>query len=109
MLDKLQNIRRLLISPSPGNIRTANAELETLAPTFAEFFGRLPARRESVPAVLESFTHMRSELSAIATLSQKASDYFNRLSHLRASKSGAYGRNGEWRCPDTASRVTMQL
>lgn len=109
MLSKLQNIRRLLISPSPGNIRIANAELEILAPSFAELLGLLPAQRDSVSAALASLAGMRSELSAIAALSQKALDYFNGLGQLRASQSGAYGRNGEWRCPDRASRVTMQL
>jgi hypothetical protein len=109
MLSKLQSIRRLLISPTPGNIHVANAELETLAPAVAGLLGLLPAQRESVPAMLVSLAGIRSELSAIATLSQKALDYFNRLGQLRASKSGAYGRNGEWKCPDTASRVTMRL
>lgn len=99
MLSKLRNIRRLLISPTPGNIRIASAELETLAPSVAELFGLPPG----------SLADIRLELSAIAALSQKALDYFNRLGQLRASQSGAYGRNGEWRCPDTASRVTMQL
>jgi hypothetical protein len=109
MLSRLQSIRRLLISPTPGNIHIANAELEALGPSVAELFGLLPAQRESLPAVLVSLAGIRSELSAIATLSQKALDYFNRLGQLRASKSGAYGRNGEWKCPDTASRVTMRL
>jgi hypothetical protein len=108
MLSKLRNIRRLLISPTPGNICVARAELETLAPSFGKLLALLP-KRESVPAALASLAGMRSELLAIATLSQRASDYFNRLGQLRASQSGAYGRNGEWRCPDTASRVTMQL
>jgi hypothetical protein len=109
MLNRLQNIRRLLISPSPGNIRIANAELQALALPFKELAKLLSTPQESAPVALSSLAGMRLELSAIAALSLKASDYFNRLGQLRASNFGAYGRTGAWRSLDTASRVIVQL
>jgi hypothetical protein len=109
MLNKLQNIRRLLTSPNPGNISAANAGLETLALSFEELSGNSSAQLESAPDVLVFLAGMRSELSTIAMLSLKASDYFNRLVQLRASKFGAYGRTGARRSPDGASRVIIRL
>jgi hypothetical protein len=87
----------------------ANAELRALALPLEELARLLSAPQESAPVALSFLDDMRLELSAIASLSQKAADYFSRLGQLRASKFGAYGRTGAWRSLDTASRVIVQL
>jgi hypothetical protein len=109
MLNELQNIRRLLTIPIPGNIRFANSELEKLAPSIYEICELLSVQQKATPAVLKSLGGLRSELSAIAALSQKATDYFNRLGLLRAAGFGAYERTGALRSLDTASRMSVQL
>ena len=109
MLTKLKNIRRLLTDPTAANIRAANAELLELAPCVDAFSVRASAQREASPDLNEFIAQVRSELCAVATLSQNASGYFNRLLLLDASKFGAYERTGAFRTLHTSLRMSVSL
>jgi hypothetical protein len=109
MLNELQDIRRLLTDPNPANISAAKAGLERLACALDELSRLAPCEPAAAPAAVHSLTSVRAELSAIATLSQNALDYFYRLGLLHAARFGAYERSGAFRTLDTASRMSVQL
>src|ERR1022692_199174 len=94
MLSKLQNIRCLLTEPNATNIRNASEGLQELVPYFEALATRLATQRELAPEGADPLIRLRAQLSAIAALSQKASEYFNCLGRLKATNFGAYGRSG---------------
>jgi hypothetical protein len=109
VLTKLKNIRRLLTDPTAANIRAANTELLELIPSVEAFSGRISVQQETTPDLAEFVARVRSELVAVASLSQNASDYFNRLALLSAAKFGAYERTGTFRTLHTSLRMSVQL
>jgi len=109
MLDELKNIRRLLTSPTPENVRIANAELRKLSPAVSEFARLLLARKEITNEDVQSVVGLRSEVSSILVLSATALDYFRRLSLLRVAGFGDYERTGALKPLETASRTIGQL
>jgi hypothetical protein len=108
MLNELHNIRRLLTSPGPENVRTANAELAKLPDAVNELAARLMAKRVTRDDV-KSLVGLRSELASILLLAAAALEYFTRLGLLRATGFSDYEYTGELRPLAMASRTIGQL
>ena len=109
MLAQLQNIRRLLTSPTPDNVRLANAELIKLPSAAGEFAARLLAKKEITKDDVSFVVGLRSEVASILLLAASALDYFRRLGLLRVAGFGDYERTGALKPIETASRTIGRL
>jgi hypothetical protein len=109
MLNELHNIRRLLTSPGPENVRTANAELAKLPDAVNELAARLMAKKRVTRDDVKSLVGLRSELASILLLAAAALEYFTRLGLLRATGFSDYEYTGELRPLAMASRTIGQL
>jgi len=109
MLTTLQKIRSLLSKPETENIRLANQHLLEVAQSLDDLSGKSSTGKKLSPQVLESLLQWRAELSAIATLSQTAANYFSRLSEARAADFGAYERTGTVKTLCNPAQMSLQL
>jgi hypothetical protein len=109
MLNELQDIRRLLSSPTPDNVRIANAELRKLPSAVSEFAALLLAKQEITKDDVRTVVRLRSEVATILLLLAAALDYFRRLSLLRVAGFGDYERTGELKPLETVCRTIGRL
>jgi hypothetical protein len=109
MLTELHNIRRLLISPSPENVRVASAELEKLPSAVNDLAGHLLANKKVTYDDVKALMGLRSEILSILLLLTAALDYFTRLRLLRATGFSDYERTGALRPLEMDSRTIGQL
>jgi hypothetical protein len=109
ILDELLNIRSLLTSPVPANIRVANEGLKKLMPSLDEVAMSVSVQEQGQSVTLESLSRLRSEILVISMLAQSGADYFRGLGTLQNSGFEGYERTGARRFPDALSRTIVQL
>jgi hypothetical protein len=90
----VQDIRKLLLKPTPENFEAANRKLESVASFLNSVKSTIDGGQPFDSNLQKFLTRLPSEVSAIKILMKEPLEFFRRLNCQRASKFGSYERTG---------------
>jgi len=90
----VQDIRKLLRTPTPENVEAVNRKLESVASFLGSVKASMDAGQSCDSSLQKFLRRLPSEMSAINVLMKEPSAFFRRLNAQRASKFGSYEHTG---------------
>ena len=107
----VQDIRKLLRTPTLENVEAVNRKLELIASFLTSVKTSMEGGQSCNSSVQKILTRLPAEMSAINTLMQGPLDFFRGLNLLRASKFGSYEHTGALRSFEfeTSSKTLIHL
>lgn len=107
----IQDIRRLLRTPTAENAAAVNRKLESVASFLTSVKTSMEAGQSCDLSLQKFLTRLPSEMSAISLLLKGPSEFFRRLNVLRASKFGSYEHTGALKSFEfeTSSKTLIHL
>ncbi|MDQ2840769.1 MAG: hypothetical protein M3Y72_06970 [Acidobacteriota bacterium] len=90
----VQDIRKLLRTPTPENVEAVNRKLESVVSFLASVKTSMDAGQSCDSNLQKFLTRLPSEMSAINVLMKEPSAFFRGLNAQRASKFGSYEHTG---------------
>jgi hypothetical protein len=107
----VQDIRKLLLTPTPENIEAVNSKLESVASFLTSVKARIDEDKYCSESVRKFLIGLPAEISAINVLLQEPLEFFRGLNAMRASKFGSYEHTGALRnyAFETSSKTLIHL
>jgi hypothetical protein len=108
---EIEEIRRLVLTPTPQNFQTVNTKLESLAGSLSQMMATYTEGTLENPGSRDFLLRLPAEIARIRTLMEAPSVYYRSLENLCAMYFGSYERSGSMRSlqPAPATRTLAHL